>query len=79
MKLFYLTHRTLWLVGHPSAAIALVVFFYVWFKVGYIGMFSAVTSVVILLVAFLYRQALKRLFPFGSKRADSRPAGSDLS
>lgn len=79
MKLFYWIHRTLWLVGHPSAAIALVVFFYVWFKVGYIGVYTAVPSIVMLLVAFVYRQALTRLFPFGSKRADSRPAGSDLS
>ncbi|MBX8556985.1 hypothetical protein K5D56_25540 [Pseudomonas cichorii] len=79
MKLFYWTHRTLWLVGHPSAAIALAVFVYVWFKVGYIGMFSVVLSISVLVVAFVYRQVLTRVYPLCTKPAGSRRSGSDLS
>ena len=79
MKLFDWIHRTLWLVGQPSAAIPLAVFVYVWFKVGYIDMNSVAPSIVVLLVSFVYRQALERLFRRGSKPANSRRAGSGSS
>ncbi|AVX93373.1 hypothetical protein [Pseudomonas psychrophila] len=79
MKLFYWMHRTLCLVGHPSPILALAVFVYVWFKVGYMDMSSVVPSTLVLLVAFVYRQTIDHLYPKVCKPAYSRRAGSDLS
>lgn len=79
MKFFYWIHRTLWLVGQPSPAIALAVFVFVWFKVGYIGIFWLELSIAVLLVALGYRQVLTRVLPQFTNPGDSQRTGSDLS
>lgn len=79
MKISYWIHRTLWLVGQPSVAVALAVFVYVWLKVGYIGIFSVVPSFVVLVSALAYRQALIRLCALSIESSGSGSAGSDLS
>lgn len=79
MKLLFWTNRTLWLIGQPSAALALAAFVFVWFKIGNIGLFVVVLSILVLLVAIVYCQVLKRLYRHGTKAVDPRRAGSGLS
>lgn len=79
MKRFHWTNRTLCLIGQPSAALALAVFVFVWFKIGYIGLLSAVPSILVLLVAIVYCQVLKHFHRKGAKAANHRRAESGLS
>ncbi|PMV89768.1 MULTISPECIES: hypothetical protein [unclassified Pseudomonas] len=79
MKLLYWANRTLWLIGQPSAALALAAFVFVWFKIGYIGLLAVVPSILLLLVAIVYCQVLKRFYRRGAKAVDPRRAGSGLS
>ncbi|TPG88070.1 hypothetical protein EAH72_33625 [Pseudomonas caspiana] len=79
MKLLFWTNRTLWLIGQPSAALALAAFVFVWFKIGNIGLFVVVPSILVLLVAIVYCQVLKRLYRQGTKAVDPRRAGSGFS
>ena len=79
MKLLYWANRTLWLIGQPSAALALAAFVFAWFKIGYVGLFVVVPSILVLLVAIVYYQVLKRFYRQGAKAADPRRAGSGFS
>jgi hypothetical protein len=79
MKFLYWTNRTLWLIGQPAAALALAAFVFVWFKIGYIGLVAAVPSILVLLVAIVYCQVLKRFHRHGAKKENPRRAGTGLS
>lgn len=79
MKFLHWTSRTLWLIGQPSAALALAAFVFVWFKIGYIGLFAAVPSILVLVVAIVYCQVLKRIYRQGAKAAKPRRAGTGLN
>ena len=79
VKLFYWANRTLWLIGQPSAAFALAVFVFVWFKIGYIGLLAAVPSIVLLLVAIVYCQVLMYFHRKGTKAIKPGRAGSGLN
>jgi hypothetical protein len=75
----YWMNRTLWLIGQPSAALALAAFVFVWFKISYIGLYAAVLSIMVLLVAFFYCQVLKHYHRKAAKAINAQRADSGLS
>jgi len=79
VKLFYWANRTLWLIGQPSAALALAAFVFVWFKIGYIGLVAAGPSIVMLLVAIVYCQVRRHFCRKGTKVMKTDRAGSGLN
>ncbi len=79
MRILYWGNCTLWLVGHPSAASALAAFAFVWFKIGYIGLFVAVPSILLLLVAIVYCQVLKHFRRKAATVVRRTRAGTGLS
>ncbi len=79
MKIVYWANRTLWLIGQPSAALALAAIVFVWFKIGYIGLFAAVQSILVVLVAIVYSRVLKHFHRKGAKAVNTHRAGSGLS
>jgi len=79
VNLFNWANRTLWLIGQPSAGFALAAFVFVWLKIGYIGLFAAVSCIVLLLVTIVYCQVLKHFHRKVSKAKQPGRAGSGLN
>ncbi|VVP30478.1 hypothetical protein [Pseudomonas fluorescens] len=79
MKLLYWANRTLCVIGQPSASLALAALVFVWFKIGYIGLMAVMPSILLLLVAIVYCQFLKRFYRRGAKAVERRRACSGLS
>jgi hypothetical protein len=79
MKHLYWVNRTLWVIGQPSATLALAAFVFVWFKIGYIGLIVAVPSILVLLVAIVYCQVLKFFHKKVAKAINHPRSGSGVS
>lgn len=58
LKPLHWMHRTLWLIGRPSSALALAAFVSSSFMIGHIGLPAATTIILLLLVALVYCRML---------------------